>query len=157
MARRSLLRTATVTAVVVVGVQAGSGCASGEGTPIVTGVMDRDASVELTRDHVIMRAIPDHPDGFAVGRDYRGPLYFEAGCPTEHLEFPFPYMLPGDQDDVDETDGVRWRLLVWETDDPNATWVKPGEAYGTVPFHFVDDPYGSWASGVDVVIDSVAQ
>lgn len=144
-------------AVIALGVVASTGCALDEGTPIVTGVMDRDASVELTREFVIMRAVPDHPDGFSVARDYHGPLFFEDGCPTEHLQFPFGYMLTGDQRDVDETDGVRWRLLVWETDDPEAHWVKPGEAYGTVPFHFVDDAYGSWASGVDIAIDRIAQ
>ena len=135
----------------------GSGCALEEGTPVVSGVMDVDASVELTRAHLIVRAVPDHPDGFAVGRDYHGPLFFEDGCPTDHLEFPFAYMLAGEQSDVDETHGARWRLLVWETDDPEAHWVKPGEAYGTVPFDFVEDAYGSYAPGVDVVIDRVAR
>lgn len=133
------------------------GCAAEEGVPIVTGVMDRDAGVELTKQFVLVRAVPDHLDGFEVSRDYRGERVFEDGCPTEHLEFPFAYMLVGDQDDVDGTDGVRWRVLVWETDDPDATWVRPGEAYGTAAFHFIDDPYGSWASEVDVVIDQIAQ
>ena len=150
-------RTGAVAAVIAMGVLASTGCAFEEGTPIVTGVLDRDASVEITSEFLLVRAVPDHPDGFSVSRDYHGPLFFEDGCPAEHLEFPFGYMLTGEQSDVDETDGVRWRLLVWETDDPNAHWVKPGQAYGTVPFHFVDDAYGSWASGVDIVIDRIAQ
>jgi hypothetical protein len=150
-------RNAGLRIAMVVGTLAAAGCSYQEGMPIVAGVMHRDADVELTRPHLLLRAIPDHPEGFAEGREYRGPLFFEDSCPTEHLEFPFEYMLTGDQRDVDETDGVRWRVLVWEADDPNATWVRPGEAYGTAAFHFVDDPYGSWATGVDLVIDHVAR
>lgn len=146
------MKTAALLAMVV----GGSACALDEGTPVVTGVMDRDAGVELTRELVLVRAVPDHPDGFEVSRDYHGPLFFEDGCPTSHLEFPFGFMLVGDQRDVDATDGARWRLLVWETNDPDATWVKPGEAFGTAAFHFADDAYGSWAD-VDIVIDRVAQ
>lgn len=150
-------RTGALGAAVAALVLVSSGCSyDSEGTPIVTGFMDRAASIELTQPHVLVRAVPDHPDGFAVDRDYHGPLFFEDGCPTEHLEFPFEYVLFGEQDDVDETNGARWRLVVWETDDPDAYWPKPGEAFGTVPFFFVDDPYGSWAGDVHVVIDQVA-
>jgi hypothetical protein len=118
--------------------------------------MHRDASVELTKQFVLIRAVPDRREGFEVSRDYRGERVFEDGCPTSHLQFPFAYMLVGDQDHVDGTEGVRWRFLAWETDNPDATWVRPGEAYGTVAFHFADDQYGSFASDVDVVIDRIA-
>ncbi len=133
----------------------GLGCVY-EGTPTISGVLHRDPGIERTNKFVLMRAVPDHPDGFAVGRDYHGPLFFEDGCLSDHLDFPLPYMLWGDQDHVDATDGARWRLLVWETDDPTAHWVEPGEPFGTKAFHFNLDPHGSWAE-VDVSIEHVAR
>ena len=137
----------------------GAGCVydEGGGTPVITGVLQRDAEVAQSKSFVLMRAVPDHPDGFEVSRDYRGERFLEDGCPTQHLEFPFPYVLYGDPDAVDGADHVRWRLLVWETDDPEATWVQPGDVYGTTAFGFRRDAYGSYATEVDVVIDRVAQ
>jgi hypothetical protein len=144
------------TALVAVMVTTGASCSLDDGIAVVTGVMGRDAAVELTREFVLVRAVPDHRDGFEVRRDYHGDLFFEDECPTDHLEFPFAYMLLGDQTHVDKTSGARWRLLVWETDDPDATWVEPGEAYGTAAFRFAKDAYGSWAQ-VDIVIDRIAR
>jgi hypothetical protein len=127
-----------------------------ETTPVLTGFMDRDAGLELTKSYVMMRAIPDHPDGFSEGRDYWGPRVLEASCPTEHLELPMEYMLWGAHDDVDGATHLRWRVLAWETDDPEATWFQPGEVYGTAEFRWREDAYGPWAHHVDLVMDRVA-
>jgi hypothetical protein len=127
-----------------------------QSTPVLTGFMDRDASLDLTKSFVVMRAIPDYPDGFDENRDYWGPRVLEASCPTQHLELPMEYMLWGDEDAVGGTQHLRWRVLVWETNDPYSTWMVPGEVYGTSEFHWNEDAYGYWANDVDVVMDRVA-
>jgi hypothetical protein len=157
---------------VIVGATLAAGCGYYEGTPTVEGVITRDATVDVTKDFVFVKAVPDHPDGFAVTRQYTGIRVFEDSCPVEHLQFPLPFVLFGEQEDVDRTPDPQWRIVVWESDDPYSIWPQPGDAYGTRTFEFYGDRQAkdqrdheenhghsrtSFAEDVDLVIDSIGE
>ncbi len=105
--------------------------------------------------HLLVRAVPDHADGFAPGRQYLGDREYTDECPLDHLEFPLQFALFGNDRLLDGTP-PRWRLLAWVTDDVDATWVAPGELYATASFTYWHDPYfGYVAEGVELQLDQV--
>ncbi len=118
------------------------------------GVQDR---VEDAGSYVLVRAVPDHKDGFNPGRKYTGPREYADGCPIDHLELPLDFALFGSERHVDGSPD-RWLLLAWVTDDPDAIWVAPGELYGTATFEFRRDSwFGYLADGIVVDIENVRE
>lgn len=127
-----------------------------EGDATVTGVVllgEEDPSDygEL----VLIRAVPDHPDGFSPTRPYRGDRVFAASCPLQHTDFPVDFLLWEDEAIVDGA-FPRWVLVAWVGNHDRETWVSPGQLYGTATFDFHEDSFGAWAQDVVVKLDTVA-
>lgn len=138
----------------------GAGCVTGcqvpDQTAFITATLVADlGDVSESDDYLLVRAVPDHADGFATARPYQGDRVYADQCPLDHLEFPLEFALVGPGSHL-EGAPERWRLLAWITDDPSATWVGPGELYGTVAFRFDHDPYwGPVAEGITFELTDV--
>jgi hypothetical protein len=105
--------------------------------------------------HLVVRAVPDHVEGFSPARPYLGERVYEGECPLDHIDFPLDFILSG-SDRLLHRAPPRWLLLAWITDDPRATWVAEGQLYGTTTFEFTQDAYaGHWAEGLVVELDQV--
>ena len=131
-----------------------AGCEGDEGAGI-TGVLVADIDDLMTfGDTVILRAVPDHIDGFDPGRPYLGRRVFSASCPLEHTEIPLDFLMVGDNEAVRGAP-PRWLLLAWIGKDENETWPEAGALYGTTTFDFYSTSQrSSWADGVVVELDT---
>jgi hypothetical protein len=132
------------------------GCAqTDEGAYIAATLLgDHDQAAEYG-GNLLVRAVPDHEDGFSAGRPYLGHHEYADQCPIEHVELPLDFALSGSELML-HNKPARWLLLAWITDDTDATWVAPGELYGTTTFEFWHDPYfGYIAEDVEVELDTV--
>jgi hypothetical protein len=115
---------------------------------------DHDQAVSFA-DNILVRAVPDHRDGFLASRPYHGIRHFEDQCPIDHVEFPLDFALFGSDHDVLGSP-ERWIMLAWMTDDTEATWPAPGELYGVATFEYAHDPYfGYYAEGIVVNLEHV--
>lgn len=132
-----------------------AGCEGDDGAGI-TGVLLGDGE-DLTAygDTVILRAVPDHIDGFEPTRPYFGRRVFSASCPLEHTEIPLDFLMVGDNESVRGAP-PRWLLLAWIGEEEDETWPEPGALYGTATFDFDSTSQrSSWADGVIVELDTV--
>ena len=108
-------------------------------------------------NHLRVRAVPDHRDGFSPSRPDFGERVYEGECPLDHVEFPLDFFLSG-SDRLLQHAPARWLLLAWVTDHPEATWVAEGQLYGTTTFEFNEDSYaGHWAEGLVIELDQVRE
>lgn len=130
----------------------GSAC-SYEGDAYVTGVL-RSGSEPLDAygQAVLLRAVPDHIDGFSPDRPYMGDRFLEASCPLEHTEFPVDFIMFGDHSDVVGAP-PRWLLLAWVGDSEDETWIRTGQRYGTATFEFIQGYDSSWADSIEIELD----
>lgn len=132
------------------------GCYVDDGDAAVAGVvMLGEADPSDYGEVVLIRAVPDHPDGFSPTRPYRGGRVLEASCPLQHTDFPADFLMFEDEAIVDGAP-PRWVLLAWIGNHDRETWVSPGQLYGTATFEFDRDAYGAWAQDVVVELDTEA-
>lgn len=133
-----------------------TGCEGGQGEVIILGQLRADRT-DLARfgSQVIVRAVPDHIDGFSPDNPYTGPRVYQATCPLEHTEFPVEFSIFGDGRHLERAP-PRWLLLAWIADDVSETWVDEGALFGAATFEFHEDYYGaSIADGVVIQLDQV--
>lgn len=115
---------------------------------------DHDQAVAMG-ENILVRAVPDHRDGFDASRPYHGIYHYEDQCPIDHVEFPLDFALFGSDRDVVRAP-KRWIMLAWMTDDTDATWPAPGELYGVSTFTYSHDPYfGYFAEGIVVNLENI--
>jgi hypothetical protein len=128
------------------------GC--GSEAPHVEGEVDL-ASRERSAPYLVVRVVPDHPDGFDPRRIYMGDAEFGSfAVPTEEIEFPFAFFLEGREPPHDDTP---FRVIAWLGDDPNAIWFRPGQTFGTRSFRFEHVVYAeSYADDLRVELDTIA-
>ena len=133
-----------------------TGCHAGPGEVIILGQL-RTERGDLSRfgSQVIVRAVPDHIDGFSPSNPYTGPRVYEATCPLEHTEFPVEFSIFDDDRHLERAP-PRWLLLAWIADDLSETWVEDGALFGAATFEFRTDYYGaSVADGIVIDLDQV--
>lgn len=132
-----------------------TGCESDYGMTISGVLVSRYANLDAYGDTILLRAVPDHVDGFSPDRPYRGGRVVSANCPLEHTEIPLDFWMVGDADDLDRAP-PRWLLLAWIGDDETETWVTPGQLYGTTTFEFIEDgPGGPAAWDLQVQLNEI--
>ncbi|MBC8074405.1 MAG: hypothetical protein IAG13_39160 [Deltaproteobacteria bacterium] len=126
-----------------------------EGVYIAATLLGDQEEAAAYGGHLLVRAVPDHADGFAPGRKYFGPREFADQCPIDHVELPLDFALWGSDDPLHGAPR-RWRLLAWITDDTDAIWPAAGELYGTQSFEYWHDPYyGYIADGIEIELTEV--
>lgn len=103
---------------------------------------------------LVLRAVPDHPDGFDPRRVYHGDEELTARFDADAVEFPFEFHLEGEETvSMDQP----WLLLAWFSSDPHADWIKPGQTFGAIQFEFTHVSHApSYAQGLAVTIDETA-
>lgn len=132
-----------------------SGCDAERGAGITGLLMTTDNDLERYGDTVILRAVPDHIDGFLPNRPYLGRRVLSASCPLEHTDIPLDFFMYGDNRAVRGAP-PRWLLLGWIGDEEDETWPSEGQLYGATTFEFDSSSSGSsWADGVFIELDTV--
>jgi hypothetical protein len=128
-------------------------CVSQE--PFVEGTVRVGEDLQLAEgQHLIVRAVPDHPDGFDPRRVYHGDEVFAEQAEADAVQFPYEFHIEGSEP---RSQDIPWLLLAWISDDPRATWIQPGERFGATQFDMVHVSHGPlFANGLEVTIDGVA-
>lgn len=102
---------------------------------------------------LVVRAVPDHPDGFDPRRGYHGDEEFIETVPITSIDFPYTFYIPGGRPRAPDES---WLLLAFVTDNPHAEWLQPGQLYGATPFELVHTPHGpSYADDLVVTLDAI--
>ncbi len=102
----------------------------------------------------VIRAVPDHPDGFEPHRVYHGDEALFATFHADSIEFPFQFRLEGEETaSMDQP----WLLLAWFANEPTPEWIAPGQTFGAIQFEFTHVSHGaSYADGLEVMVDETA-
>jgi hypothetical protein len=130
-----------------------SGCV--EQSPFVEGVVHHASwQIASPGQYLVIRAVPDHPDGFDPRRGYHGHEAFIESVPATAIDFPYAFHIPGPRP---RAHGKPWRLLAWLTENPHAEWIQPGELFGTTDFELVHTAYGpAFSEDLEVTLEDIA-
>lgn len=132
---------------------ASTGCTN-EGPHVEGQVRLATSRVPALEPWLVVRAVPDHPDGFDPHRVYHGDEEFIDAFAVDEIDFPHAFHLHGPEP---RTQGKPWLLLAWLTDDPHAEWIQPGQSFGAVRFEIVHVPHApSYAEDLEVTLDQLA-
>jgi hypothetical protein len=130
-----------------------AGCVAME--PFVEGEVRLAAESDANAGQfLIVRAVPDHPDGFDPRRVYHGDEEFIGRARADEIEFPHAFHLEGPEP---RSQDIPWLLLAWLSDDPHATWIQPGQTFGASQFELVHHSHAPvFADGLEVALDGIA-